>query len=261
MILDDIVKNKRKEIEEKKRRISLEELKSRVKDAPSPLDFKRAVTRNEYNPIKLIAEIKGKSPSMDPIEDLDPKGLAVNYELSGASAISVVTDNKFFKGSLDILREVKQITNIPVLSKDFIIDPYQIYESRCFQADSILLIASILNAKELKNFLCLARDLGMSCVVEVHSDQDLDKALSASPEIIGVNNRSLYTFLVDLNTTLRLKPQIPRDKTIIGMSGVKQREYVELLEEKGVDAVLVGEALLRSKDPGRKIKELLGKDV
>ncbi|MBI2556701.1 MAG: indole-3-glycerol phosphate synthase TrpC, partial [Planctomycetes bacterium] len=209
--------------------------------------------------IRIIAEIKKASPSLGIIrEDFNPVEIARIYETNGAAAISVLTDEKFFQGSLSYLTGVKKSVNLPVLRKDFIVDPYQIYEARSAGADAILLIAALLSWEEMQRYLDLASELGMECLVEVHSETELKMVLKTNARIIGINNRDLATFKTDLETTLRLKPMIPAEKIVVSESGIKSRVDVEKLMEEGVDAILVGETLMKSDDISAKLRELLG---
>lgn len=262
MILDQIIKHKRVELARQKEVLPLKELLLRLSGStPSPGRFRKAISRAKKwgDPIRLIAEIKRASPSKGIIcEDFDPLRLAGTYTRSGASAISVVTESKFFLGSLKTISEVKQITSLPVLRKDFIIDEYQIYESAQAGAEAILLIAACLSRETIANFLSIAREVGIDCLVEVHTEEELENILSTDVEIIGINNRNLYTFEVDVNITSRLKLWIPSKITVVSESGIHKRRQVEFLEAKGVDAILVGEALLASKDVGGRVRELLG---
>jgi indole-3-glycerol phosphate synthase len=180
------------------------------------------------------------------------------YENSPASALSILTDEPFFQGSLDALRLARRRTTKPLLRKDFLIDAYQLYEARVNGADAVLLIVAALTKEALRDLLALARELGMDALVEVHTEVELETALSVGATLIGINNRNLQTFSVDLATTLRLRPLIPDGCVVVSESGIETREQVRMLEEAGVDAILVGETLVRSPDPIAKAKELLG---
>ena len=246
------------ELEARKRRLPLVELQNIALEQPPPLDFLSAI-RGEN--IRLIAEIKKASPSKGVIRhDFKPAEIARIYSSNGASAISVLTEESYFQGSLEYLKEVKDTTesrNIPVLRKDFICDPYQIYESRAYRADSLLLIVAMLQLEELKELLGISHELDMSCVVEVHNETEVEIALKSGARIIGINNRDLTTFTVDLSTTERLKPLIPSDRTVISESGINNRSDIERLKRAGIDAVLVGESLMSAPDIAAKIRELL----
>lgn len=256
-ILDEIYKHKLSEVAENKKRISVETLKEQIKKRQSTRSFGAAL-KSDTN-IRIIAEIKKASPSLGIIrEDFNPAEIARIYEASGAAAISVLTDEEFFQGSLFYLTEAKKSVNLPILRKDFIIDAYQIYEARSAGADAILLIAALLSKEEMQRYLGLAEELGMDCLVEVHSEAELKQALQTNAHIIGINNRDLATFKTDLGTTLRLRPMIPAEKIVVSESGIKSRSDVEKLIKEGVDAILVGETLMKSDDISAKLRELLG---
>jgi len=259
MILREIIKNKELEINQKKRIFHLEEVKKQAYDLPKATrDFKRAVSYPQGK-IKLIAEIKKASPSEGIIcEIFNPVSIAKIYEESKVSAISVLTDEKFFQGNLLHLKEIKKVTHIPILRKDFIIDEYQIYESKVAGADALLLIADCLSIEKINNFLNISESLGLNCLVEIHNRDDLEKVLQTKAKIIGINNRNLYTFVVDLKTTFMLKLLIPKDKIVISESGIKTNKDVQLLQEKGIDAILVGTTLMKSENIKDKIKEIMG---
>ena len=254
-ILSEIVESKKEELEKLKRNKRLEGLKTELKKAPKIRDFKSGIS--DKGVINLIAEIKRRSPSIGIIrKDLDIEETSNIYQENGAKAISVLTDQQYFNGSLDDLRVAKETTSLPILRKDFIIDPYQIYESRVWGADCILLIASILEDSQLEDFIALSRDLGMASIIEVHSAEEVDRVLSVSSEIIGINNRNLNDFSCDLKTTFRLVKDIPGDKIKVSESGIKSSEDVKNLRASGIDAILVGEVLLKSPDIGKKMREL-----
>ncbi len=248
-----IVERKRKEVAERRRTRKLDELKK----APFPpvRDFAAALRKPG---ISAIAEIKRRSPSKGPLrEDLDVVSVARGYT-QNAAALSVLTDHDFFGGSDDDLRVVREVTGLPVLRKDFTIDEYQIHEARLIGADAILLIVRILDDSQLRDYLQLAHELGLSALVEVHDDQELTRAVDCHADIIGVNSRNLDTFEVNLDTALRLRRRIPGDCTAVAESGIHTRDDVGRLEAAGYDAFLVGEALMRAPAPGRKLAELLG---
>ena len=258
-ILEKIVRGKKAKVEKKKQEVPLAVLKDRIKERRTESrDFKKAIS--EADGIALIAEIKKASPSAGVLmEDFDPVRIAKEYE-RGANAISVLTEEDFFKGSLDILPEVKGVTTKPVLAKDFFIDEYQIYEAKLSGADSILLIVRILEGDTLNNFLQISKGLGIDCLVEVHNETELKKAINSEAEIIGINNRNLENFEVDLKVTEKLSGMVPEDKLIVSESGINTRADVEFLISLGVDAILVGEAFMRAEDISAKIRELLGID-
>ena len=256
-ILDDIHTHKLREVAASKKRVPLERLKADYEKSPGTRPFGTAL-KSDAN-ICVIAEVKKASPSLGVIrQDFHPIEIARIYETAGASAISVLTDEKFFQGSLSYLTAVKKNVRLPVLRKDFIIDPYQIYEARSAGADAILLIAALLSKEEMQDFLCLARELGMECLVEVHSEAELRKALQTDADIIGINNRNLATFATTMETTFQLRPMIPVGKIVVSESGIKSREDITKLIEHGVNAVLIGETLMKSNDIAAKLGELLG---
>jgi len=206
----------------------------------------------------LIAEVKKASPSRGLIRpDFDPVAIARTYESAGASTISVLTDEQYFQGRLEYLAAIRAAVNLPLLRKDFIIDAYQVFESRAAQADGILLIVAALSRGQLSEFLGLADELGMASLVEVHTAEELDAALQVGARIVGVNNRDLRTFETKLETTLELASSVPADRVLVSESGILTRADVERLMEAGVDAILVGESLMRDPDPGVKVRELL----
>ena len=256
-ILDKIYKHKLFEVAESKKRIPSELLKSHIEKSKRTKSFSTALKSNTN--IRIIAEIKKASPSLGIIrKDFNPTEIALIYQANGAAAISVLTDEKFFQGNLSHLSDVKKSVDLPILRKDFIIDPYQIYETRSAGADAILLIAALLSKEEIQQFLELGKVLGMDCLVEVHSETELKKVLQTSANIIGINNRDLTTFKTDLETTFRLRPMIPEGKIIVSESGIKSREEVIKLFTHGINAILVGETLMKSNDILTKLHELLG---
>ena len=256
-MLEEILKHKRVEVEARKNEVSLANLKSKLVNALPLRSFKEAISKP--NNINLIAEIKRASPSQGLIrKDFNQVEIAKIYQEAGAAAISILTDEKFFQGKLNFLPEVKKVVALPLLRKDFIIDEYQIYESRAYGADALLLIASTLSEAQMNEFLSLSHDLGMDCLVEVHEGEELEKVLEAPAEIIGINNRNLSTLQVDLSTTQRLRKLIPADKIVISESGIRNREDVLQLANGKINAILVGESLLRSTDIKEKIRELVG---
>lgn len=254
MILDEIVANKRDEIANRKSRVTLAEFRRRAESLDSVCDFAAALLGDH---VSLIAEIKGASPSAGEIlAEVNPGRIAWTYAENGAAAVSVLTDRKYFRGDLNSLKGVRVTTDLPLLRKDFIVDEYQVYESRALQADAILLIVRILDDVELNDYRVLAESLGMSALVEIHDEPDLERAMGSGATIVGVNNRNLTDFSVDLRTTERLIPLIPQDRTIVSESGISSREHVRRVAAAGADAVLVGEALMRAEDIGAKVREL-----
>jgi len=255
MFLEKILESKREEIERRKIALPISELKRRMAGSPLPLDFDRAIR----SPARaLIAEVKRSSPSRGRIrEDFDPVAIARIYARHGAAAISVLTESRFFEGRDSFLQDIRQNVGLPLLRKDFIIDPYQIYETRFLGGDALLLITRALDAGRLREFIRLSSELGLASLVEIHDEADLEKALSSGAGIIGINNRDLSTFATDLEVSLRLAPLVPPGKTVISESGIRSRKDMERLESAGIHIFLVGEILMREKDIGRKMKELL----
>ena len=254
MILDDITANTRAEVAERRRRVPLADMRACAESAPPARDFESAL---KHEHVALIAEVKRASPSRGTLRaELDPAQLTCVYAGSGASAISVLTDAKYFHGSLADLEAVRAAVDVPVLRKDFIVDEYQLYEARAHQADAVLLIVRILSDTQLLDYLALARSLGLSALTEVHDEAELDRALAADARIIGINNRNLADFTVSLATTERLAPRIPSGKIIVAESAIFTRADVERVARVGAQAVLVGEALVRTDDIGAKVSEL-----
>jgi indole-3-glycerol phosphate synthase len=255
MILDRIVEAKREELAYLKGVKSLARLKEAMRDLPPPRDFRRAISRS---PCSLIAEVKRRSPSRGRIrEDFDPFKIAAIYQENGAAAVSVLTDEEFFEGDRRYLSGIRKVVNLPLLRKDFIIDPYQIYETRILGGDALLLIARLLAEEHLREYIRLAESVGLSPLVEVHTREELDKALASGAEIIGINNRDLKTFSTDLGVTLDLAPFIPGDRLVVSESGINTRGDIEILMKAGIHSFLVGEALMRAEDIGGKLRELL----
>jgi len=226
-------------------------------EQPPALDLAAALRGDG---IQLIAEVKKASPSRGIIRpDFDPVEIAIIYAGNGAAAVSVLTESGYFQGSLDHLKDIRNALHnkLPLLRKDFIFDLYQVYESRAYGADSLLLIVAILKLEELQALLRLSHELGMSCLVEVHNEAEVEIALSSEARIIGINNRDLTTFSVDIATTERLSPLIPPDRIVVSESGIKERADIEKLSQLGVDAVLIGESLMAAPDIAAKMRELL----
>lgn len=251
MMLKEIIENKRKEIEKSKRKFPLSSFKSKLKK--SDRDFEKAISGR----LRLIAEVKKASPSEGIIRtDFNIKQIIEIYD-KYADAISVLTDKKFFSGDLKNIKEAKRYTDKPILRKDFIIDEYQIYESRHYGADAILLIASALTEKQIDKFIGIAKKYSMDCLVEVRTMAELDKVLRTRADIIGINNRNLDTLKINLNTTLRLADKIPKNKIIVSESGFKSKKDIEKLKGK-VNAFLIGTAFMKSRDIEGKIMEFKG---
>jgi len=257
MILDEIVAYKKKELLETKRGTSFSDQKQRAADAGPTRGFGKALAAGSG--IRLIAEVKKASPSKGVIrEDFDPVKIAVAYEGSGAACLSVLTEKNYFQGDLAYLGAIRRAVGLPLLRKDFIIDEYQIFEARAAGADAILLIAACLDKRQMEDFLGTAEGVGLDVLVESHTLKELDKSLAAGARILGINNRDLTSFTVSLQTTYDLIRDIPDDRTVVSESGIRSRDDVVKLEKAGVDAILVGESLMREKDIGKKVKELLG---
>lgn len=257
MILDRIVEEKKKQLKDEMSRISIEGWKQRIKrpGMHKTQDFFEALKKNED--ISIIAEVKKASPSKGIIsEDFDPVKIAKDYTESNVQAISVLTEKNFFLGDDEYLIRVRQNSTLPVLRKDFIIDIWQVYQSRCLGADAILLIVSLLSDEELKKFQIVAGILGMQCLVEVHNREEVERALESGAKIIGINNRDLKTFNVDLGTTEKLMNYIPHDRAVVSESGIADSKDLTYLKELGVDAVLIGETFMRAPSIRDKINEL-----
>ncbi|MGD9100350.1 MAG: indole-3-glycerol phosphate synthase TrpC [Anaerolineae bacterium] len=273
MILDEIMAHKRQELEGRRRAVPLAELKTRGADQPAPLDFASAL---QGGGVRLIAEIKHASPSKGLLcPNFDPLRLATTYATHGAAAISILTDEKFFQGELDYLGEIanictersrkcrkSQIANlqypIPLLRKDFIFDAYQVHETFAHGADALLLIAAVLSDEALDELLALTHELGMAALVEVHDEEEVARVLRLRPRIVGINNRNLQDFSVDLATFGRLRSLLPPDVVAVAESGVHTASDVRCLATMGADAVLVGEALVTAPDVAAKVRELAG---
>lgn len=256
-ILSEIVANTRLEIAAAKARVSAAELQSQLSMAPPVRDFLAAVARP--GAVRLIAEVKRASPSKGVIRaDFDPISIASIYAAHGASAISVLTDERFFQGRLEYLRQIRAAVDVPVLRKDFILDPYQVLEARAAGADAVLLIAECLPDAELRSLLAAIRELGMTALVELYDLENLDRVVASGARLIGINNRDLRTFHTDLEHTIRLRRQIPADRAVVGESGIATRADVDRLAAAGVQAMLVGESLMREPDIGAAVDRLLG---
>jgi len=254
-MLDDIVMSKQQELEAAKQELPFEDLKARLASHLAERSFRRAIY--QQGKLSLIAELKRKSPSKGMLrERFDPVSLAQTLQDAGAAALSVLTDEPYFGGHLDFLRDAKQFTEVPVLRKDFIIDPYQVYEAAFYEADAVLLIVRILAEEELIACMQAADTLGLEPLVEVHSEAELTVALSAGAHVIGINHRDLSTFQLDPTLSERLVPNIPSGKVIVIESGVKTAEDVKRVQKLGAHAVLIGEALMTASDVGAKIREL-----
>jgi indole-3-glycerol phosphate synthase len=257
MMLDKIIHRKQQEVAEAKTFRPLDELVKTVEGLPPTRDFKGSLAGSHC---AIIAEIKRRSPSRGQIrENVDPVAIASIYERNGATAVSVLTDQNFFAGSAADLVNVRKAITLPVLRKDFIIDPYQIYETRLLGADAMLLIADILEPEVLTGFMARAAFLGLDCLVEVHTREALERALAAGAGIIGINNRNLDTFQVNLKISLKLMPFIPTGKIVVSESAIRSRKDIEILMASGIHAFLVGETLMKADEIGQALKGLLGR--
>jgi indole-3-glycerol phosphate synthase len=257
-ILKRILQRKSEEIAERSRKLSLQALDERAKAAPAPRGFVAAMrAKLAAGRPAVIAEIKKASPSKGTLrENFDPPAIARAYEQHGAACLSVLTDADFFQGSEEFLRQARAACALPVLRKDFTIDPYQVHEARAIGADCILLIVAALSDPALRDLARLAAELRMDVLVEVHDAAELRRALALDTPLIGVNNRDLRTFATRLETTLDLLKQIPGDRIVIAESGIHSRGDVALLRDRGVNAFLVGEAFMRAADPGEELARL-----
>lgn len=253
-ILDQIVAYKRRELGERKESMPLRLLKRQVAERPAARDFAAALRKPG---IGLIAEAKKASPSRGLLcPDFDAVRLATTYEKSGAAAVSVLTEAEYFLGSLDYLTDVKEAVSVPILRKDFIFDPYQVYESAAIGADALLLIVAMLTGAQLKKLHGLTTGLGLQALVEVHDEKEMERAAVAGASMIGINNRDLKTFEVDLGVTEKLAPLAPPEAVVVSESGIKTREDIKRLEAYGADAVLIGETLVTCDDIPGTIREL-----
>jgi indole-3-glycerol phosphate synthase len=256
VILDEILEHKRREVAEAKARAPLSKLQEK---APKSADGSFANAIRSHNGIRLIAEIKKASPSKGVLlADFDPARLAHIYAEHGAAAISVLTDRRFFQGESSHLRVAKQVSRLPALRKDFLIDEYQVWESAVMGADAVLLIVAALDAERLNRYISLSSELGLDALVEAHDERELETAVKAGAKLIGINNRDLRTFQTDIQTTLKLAPRVPEDVVLVSESGIHSAADVRKLREAGVDAILVGEALVTGPDIPGKMRELLG---
>lgn len=258
MILSEILIHKRKELEELKLRYPMRRLQeaASTRDGLSHRDFRKALSDPHH--LNLIAEIKKASPSEGILrENFQPLRLAALLEYAGASALSVLTETRFFKGRPSYLKTIRQVTHIPILRKDFILDEYQLYETKLLEADAVLLISSLLTDEELGRFLSRSRELGLEALVEVHTEDDLKKAIAKGAEIIGINNRNLQTLEVDVHRAERLLSHIPKPVTVVIESGFKNHEEIMRYKSLGINAFLVGTCLMKAHDVMAKLEELL----
>jgi indole-3-glycerol phosphate synthase len=264
-ILDEILRRTRADVLDRRARVPLEELRARCRDLPPTRDFRRALRRESgevgrrRGAVRVIAEVKKASPSRGVIRpDFEPVAIARAYAEAGAAAISVLTDAPFFQGSLAHLGAVRQAVEVPLLRKDFHLDPYQLWEAREAGADAVLLIAAALGPSEVRDLLALSREIGLAALVEVHTRPELDTAIACGADLVGVNNRNLQTFEVALATTFTLLSAVPDGTVLVSESGIGAPEEVARLAAAGADAILVGEGLLRHADVGAALRRLLG---
>ncbi|HEY9148227.1 MAG TPA: indole-3-glycerol phosphate synthase TrpC [Gammaproteobacteria bacterium] len=257
-ILKKIVQRKREEIAERQQRCSLDELKSMLERAPAPRGFVAAIrAKLAAGEPAVIAEVKKASPSKGVMrENFVPAEIARSYAQGGAACLSVLTDIDFFQGSDEYLRQAREACALPVIRKDFIVDPYQVVEARVIGADCILLIAACLSDTQMRELSALATELGMDVLVEVHDGEELQRTLPLELPLVGINNRNLRTFEVSLDTTLELLPQIPEGRIVVTESGIHTPEDVALMRRNNVNTFLVGEAFMRVEEPGEKLAEL-----
>ena len=259
-VLQRILERKREEVSARRGRVPLRELEARAADLPPARGFAAAIeARVAGGAPAVIAEVKKASPSKGVIRaDFDPAAIARSYEAGGATCLSVLTDVDFFQGHDDFLRQARAACALPVLRKDFTIDAYQLYEARVLGADCVLLIVAALGDAALAELSHLALELGMDVLVEVHDLDELERALPIAAPLLGINNRSLRTFEVSLETTLALQPAVPADRRLVTESGIATREDVARMRAAGVHAFLVGESLMRAPDPGTELARLFG---
>ncbi|MCG7997217.1 MAG: indole-3-glycerol phosphate synthase TrpC [Candidatus Thiodiazotropha taylori] len=257
-ILKKIVARKQQEIADRLEKRSLQALQERLSESSAPRGFADAIARRiEAGEAGVIAEIKRASPSKGVLrEDFQPAEIALSYQQGGAACLSVLTDIDFFQGSDDYLRQARAACSLPVIRKDFIIDPYQVYEARVIEADCILLIAACLDDAQLHSLNDLAHELGMGVLIEVHDEAELQRTLALENRLIGINNRNLRSFEVTLDTTLGLLDQIPEDRIVVTESGILDQQDVKRMRNHQVNAFLVGEAFMRADDPGARLREL-----
>jgi indole-3-glycerol phosphate synthase len=252
MILDTIVARKKEEVAQLRQR----GIKRYEGEIDPPRGFTRALL--DHGPVAIIAEAKKASPSKGVIQpDFDPVSIARNYKEGGAQAMSVLTDVDFFQGSIDYIPLVRNAVDLPVLRKEFIIDPIQIEEAAAYGADAVLLIAAILETGQMRDFRIQAEEYGMDVLVEVHDEEELDRALAADSPLIGINNRNLSTFKVDLETTFFLQERIPRHVPVVSESGISSVDEIQRLRQAGITAALIGESLMRSGRQGETLRQFL----
>ena len=257
MILDDILAATRQNLEQRKQSQPQAALYQQIERLPATKGFRQALSASRT--VKIIAEFKQASPSKGVIRiDLTPEEVFLAYEANGAAAISVLTEPKYFKGRIEFLALARRLTSLPLLRKDFILDEYQLVEARAYGADAVLLIVAALTPQQLTNLLLQAQKLSLDCVVEAHTKAELDVALDSGAQIIGINNRNLYTFETSLETTAELANYIPQGRIVVSESGINTKADINRLAACGVNAVLIGEALMRNPSPGQMLRQLVG---
>ena len=257
-ILDTIIAYKYTEVQARRARVSQSQMSVRAVSAPAPRDFLAALQMPKIGSVTLIAEVKKASPSAGIIRaDFDPVTIAQEYEAGGASCLSVLTDEKFFQGHDDYLKAVRAAVALPILRKDFVVNDWQIYESRALGADAVLLIVAALTPAQIKDYQAIAQGLGMTTLVEVHTEAEMEVALGANAKLIGINSRDLNTFVTDLGTVARLAAMVPKDVTLVAESGLKTPADVQRVAKAGAKAILVGETLMRSSDIGEAVRALM----
>lgn len=255
MILDKIVEKRREQLEREISAVSRADIKAVSKEAQFPvISFAKAIKQDR---LSVISEVKKASPSKGLIcADFEPVKIACEYEKSGADAISCLTEEYYFQGSSEFLAEIRKNVNLPIIRKDFIFDEYQIYEAKTIGANAVLLISAILSSEQMKEYSELAHSLGLECLVEVHNEEEYKKTESFKPDMLGINNRNLYTFEVDLETTGRLKEIIGEHSVLVSESGIKDNADMKKVRSLGADAVLIGETLMRSGNIGETLRSL-----
>lgn len=261
-ILQEIVKYKKVEIEESKKLISKESLEKEIKSAPYSKSFLgELVKKNEEGKAGIIAEVKKASPSKGVIrENFNHLQIARDYEKGGAACLSILTDNPSFQGSSQYLKDIRGITNLPILRKDFMIDVYQVYESRSWGADCILMIMKILDNKDLSKLVSVSKDLGMDILFEINSQEELERLLPFNPKMIGINNRNLENFETDIKNSIKIKKNIPDDILVISESGINNTEDIIHLGDHNINNFLIGESLMRSDNISVELNKLVNKE-
>lgn len=259
-ILKKILQRKHEEIAERSKKLNIEQLKQKAQAALPVRGFIQSLAAKiTQGKPGIIAEIKKASPSKGVMrENFDPVEIAISYERHGAACLSILTDRDFFQGHEDYLQQARAATKLPVIRKDFIIDPYQVYEARAINADCILLIVAALDDARLNELLALAQQLGMDVLMEVHDGEEMQRAIRSGAKLIGINNRNLRTFELSLATTLEMLDMVPSDRVLVTESGILSPQDVQLMRDHNVHAFLVGEAFMRAADPGERMAELFG---